>query len=280
MFFATGWLAAALALLWLVVRTTDGLARYTLRRDERDRPRLAVLLWGVFLLPGALVRLLFRVLTAKLLRVPTTQVRVRLPRRLDTDGGMTIDDVAIAKTDVVRESVIAMVPTIAGSLGVLGACLLAGFRLAPEANGRFLRDLPSVVVEAFRQPNLVRALIGTYLLVAVSTAMARPGPLGWRNRLVALIAPALLLFVLLALGTWPVSEFPPVSWLARVLRATTQALVLAALFDSLFLVLALLIMQVRRRGTNSIAPARGQTGTAPLSAADAPTNPVPYREVR
>lgn len=276
MLIATGWLVGALAVLWVVVRTTDGLARYALLRGARDRPRLVVLLWALFLLPGALVRLLFRVLTARLLGVPTTRARLRLPRRLDPDGGITIDDMEIAPTDVVRESAIETASALAGGLGVLGAAMLAGFRLAPQANGDFLRDLPAIIVDAFRQPNLARAVIGTYLLVAVSTATARPGPLGRRHRLVTLIAPALLVFLLLALGAWPLSEFPPVILLARALRAMTQALILAALLDSLLLALTLLIVQVRRRSTKPAT--RGPTGTAPLRTADAPTAPVPHRE--
>jgi hypothetical protein len=284
MFIATCWLAAALALLWVIVRTTDGLVRFYLRRD--DRPRLTVQLWALVLLPGALVRLLFRVLTARILRVRTTHVGIGLPRQLTPEGALQIDEVEIEPTDVLRESVIEMVPAIAGSVGALATCLLAGYALSPSANGTFVRHLPVTLFDAFHNP--VRALIGTYLLVAVSTAMARPGPLGRRSWLVSFIAPTLLILSFLALGAWPLSKLPPVGWLARLMRATTQGLLLAALFDGLILgmVLGILWLHGRRSSDRQIAlpPAstldRSRTGTASLDALDADTKPVPYRPSR
>jgi hypothetical protein len=284
MFIATCWLIAALTLLWVIVRVTDGLVRFHLRRDAR--PRLTVQLWALFLLPGALVRLLFRVLTARLLHVRTTHVGVALPRQLTTEGALSIDEVEIEKTDVVRESVIEMVPAIAGSVGALATCLVAGFTLAPSTNGRFLHDLPITVVDAFHNP--VRALIGVYLLIAVSTAMARPGPLGRRTWLVSFIAPVLLILSFLALGAWPLSRLRPVGWLAQLLRATTQGLLLAALFDSLILLVVLGIswLRARRSGGHLIAPTgaqradRSQTGTASLDVFESDTQPLPSRRQR
>ncbi len=278
MFIATCWLAAALALLWVIVRTTDGLARFFLRQN--DRPRLTVQLWALFLLPGALVRLLFRVLTARLLRVRTRHVGITLPRQLTPEGALRIDEVEIEPTDVLRESIVEMVPAIAGSVGALATCLLAGFTLAPRANGTFLRHLPVTLFDAFHNP--IRALIGTYLLIAVSTAMARPGPLGRRSWLVSFIAPTLLILSFLALGAWPLSKLPPVGWLARLLRATTQGLLLAALFDGVILAIVLGIIWLRGRRAQqdqiALPPARavdlGPTGTASL---DADTKPMPYR---
>jgi hypothetical protein len=281
MFFATCWLIGALALLWVIVRTTDGLVRVALRRD--NRPRLAVQLWALVLLPGALVRLLFRVLSARLMRVRTTHVGIGLPRQLTTEGALTIDEVEIEKTDVLRESVIEMVTAIAGSVGALATCLLAGYTLSPQANGTFLHHLPSTLFDAFHNP--VRALIGTYLLITVSTAMARPGPLGRRSWLVSFIAPTLLILFFLALGAWPLSALPPVGWLARLLRATTQGLLLAALFDGAILavVLGIIWLRVRRARQDQVAlpPARtadlGSIGTASLDALDADTKPMPHR---
>jgi hypothetical protein len=284
MFIATCWLVAALALLWVIVRTTDGLARFFLRQD--DRPRLTVQLWALFLLPGALVRLLFRVLTARLLRVRTTHIGIGLPRQLTPEGTLPIDEVEIEPTDVLRESVIEMVPAIAGSVGALAACLVAGFALSPGANGTFVRDLPVTIFHAFHNP--VRALIGIWLLIAVSTAMARPGPLGRRSWLVSLIAPVLLVLALLALGAWPLSTLPPIDWLQRLLRATTQSLLLASLFDGVILAIVLGVLWLRGRRSHerqiALPPAnaapRGPTGTASLDALDADTTPVPYRQPR
>lgn len=284
MFIATCWLVAALALLWVIVRTTDGLVRFYLRRD--DRPRLTVQLWALVLLPGALVRLLFRVLTARILRVRTTHVGIGLPRQLTPDGTLQIDEVEIEQTDVLRESIIEMVPAIAGSIGALATCLLAGYALSPNANGTFVRHLPLTLFDAFHNP--VRALIGTYLLIAVSTAMARPGPLGRRSWLVSFIAPTLLILSFLALGAWPLSKLPPVGWLARLMRATTQGLLLAALFDGIILGIVLGILWLRGRRSSdpqtALPPAHAldhsQTGTASLDALDADTKPVPYRPSR
>jgi hypothetical protein len=284
MFIATCWLVAALALLWVIVRTTDGLVRFYLRRD--DRPRLTVQLWALVLLPGALVRLMFRVLSARLLHVRTTHVGIGLPRQLTPEGALQIDEVEIEATDVLRESIIEMVPAIAGSIGALATCLLAGYALSPSANGTFVRHLPVTVVDAFYNP--VRALIGTYLLIAVSTAMARPGPLGRRSWLVSFIAPTLLILSFLALGAWPLSKLPPVGWLARLMRATTQGLLLAALFDGLILGVVLGILWLRGRRPNdrqtALPPAhaidRSPTGTASLDALDADTKPLPYRPSR
>jgi hypothetical protein len=283
-FIATCWLVAALALLWVIVRTTDGLVRFALRRD--DRPRLTVQLWALVLLPGALVRLLFRVLTAQILRVRTTRIGIGLPRQLTPEGALVIDEVEIEPTDVLRESIIEMVPAVAGSIGALAACLLAGYALSPRANGTFLRQLPVIVFDAFHNP--VRALIGTYLLIAVSTAMARPGPLGRRSWLVSFIAPTLLILSFLALGAWPLSKFPPVGWLARLMRITTQGLLLAALFDGLILAIILGFTWLRGRRSSdcqtALPPAHAvnevPTGTASLDALDADTKPLPYRPSR
>jgi hypothetical protein len=218
--------------------------------------------------------------------VRTTHVGITLPRQLTPEGALRIDEVEIEQTDVLRESVIEMVPAIAGSIGALATCMLAGFALSPRANGTFMRHMPVTIFDAFHNP--VRALLGTYLLIAVSMAMARPGPLGRRSWLVSFIAPVLLLLSFLALGAYPLSRLPPVGWLERLLRATTQGLLLAVLFNVIILALVLGVIWFRghRSGDRQIAlpPAHdanyGPTGTAALDALEGETKPIPYRQSR
>lgn len=77
-----------------------------------------------------------------------------------------------------------------------------------------------------------------------------PGPLGRRSWLVSLIAPVLVGLGLLALDAWPLTLLPFVGWLKGGIRATTQALALAALGDGLILILVLALAWVRRRSGN------------------------------
>lgn len=166
MFIAVAWLAGALAALWFIVRLADALVRLALRR--RGGPGILVQLWALCLLPGALLRLLTRLLTAKLLRVRVTEAGLSLPRALSPTGMLAIDHLDIEPTDVLRESIIEMVPAVAANLATLGAALLAGYPLRPDSDSVFLRHVPHVIAAAWTTP--VQALLATYLMIALTTA--------------------------------------------------------------------------------------------------------------
>jgi len=263
-FIATCLLVGTLAVLWVIVRVADTFVRLALRR--RGGPSLLVQLWALVLLPGALLRLLTRLLVAWLLRVRVTHASLHLPPELNGQGKLTIDALEIAPTDVLRESIIEMVPAIVASLCTLGAAVAAGYHLNAASDLAFATGLPHLLRAAFASPpqpaQVAQLAMGTYLMIALSTAMALPGPLGRRSWLVSLLAPALVWLGFVALDAWPLRLLPFVDGLTRLVRLATQALALAALWDVLILTLVLACAGLRRRHVARCATA--VLPTAPL----------------
>lgn len=274
MLIATCTLAGALAVLWLIVRMADALVRLALR--QRGGRSLLVQLWAFVLLPGALLRLLVRLLVAWVLRVRVTEARLHLPRALDARGTLHIDTMEIAPTDVLRESLIETIPAIAASICTLIAALFAGYALRPGDSAEFVTNLLPIIGEAFRR-DPGRAAMGTYAMIALSTAMALPGPLGRRTWLVSLIAPAFVWLAFVALEAWPLRLLPFVDSLTGWVHMATQAVGLAAAFNLLLLTLVMIGVWLRRtRRTRQTH--RADTATATAHAADTvtmATRPLP-----
>ncbi len=275
MLVATGALAGALAVLWVIVRTADALVRLALRR--RGGRSLLVQLWAFVLLPGALLRLLVRLLVAWVLRVRVTEARLHLPRELDARGKLHIDTLEIAPTDVLRESLIETIPVIAASIGTLVAALFAGYALRPGDHADFAANLLPLVGEAFsRDPG--RAIMGTYAMIALSTAMALPGPLGRRAWLASLIAPVLVWLTLVALEAWPLRLLPFVDSLTGWVRVATQAVALAAAFDLLLLLILVmggLWLGRRTQRTHRTHRAGANADTVAMRTRSLPTHTLP-----
>lgn len=250
MLIATCTLAGALAVLWCIVRVTDAYVRLVVRRGGGGGS-LLVQLWALVLLPGAALRLLVRLLVAALLRVRVTQARLDLPNTLDARGTLPIDTLEITPTDVLRESLIATVPVIAISVGTLVAASLAGYPLPPDNTVGFAANIAPILAETFRR-NPGGAITGTYAMVALSTAMALPGPPLVRGRarrswLVSLIAPVLVWLVFVALEAWPLRLLPFTDGLTAFVRMTAHAVALAVAFDLVLLVLVGGGVWLRRR---------------------------------
>jgi len=256
-FIATCLLVCVLAALWFVVRLSDALIRFALRR--RGGPSLLVQLWALVLLPGAVLRLLMRLLIARVLRVHVTQASLHLPRELNAHGRLDIDTLEIEPTDALRESIIEMIPAIIATLGTFAAAVAAGYRLQPASDLAFVTDLPHLVRAAFTSP--AQVAMGTYLMIVLSTTMALPGPLGRRSWLVSFLAPALLWLSLVALDAWPLRLLPFEEGLIRLVRSATQALGLAALWDVLILVLVQVCVWARRRHVQHRAIVQVPTAT-------------------
>jgi len=131
------------------------------------REQAAVLLYFVIMLPGVLLHELSHFLAASALGVRAGGLSLRpVVRR----RGLELGSVRIARTDVVRESLIGLAPLVGGSAAVL---LIAGlFLQVPIGAPQALIEEPAIAAQylqsALRQPN---ALLWLYLVFAISNAM-------------------------------------------------------------------------------------------------------------
>ena len=160
------WLAGFLIpLLWLKRQISVRLLHIGWLLFHREQP--AVLLYFVMMFPGVLLHELSHLFAASLLGVRAGGLSLRpVVRR----RGLELGSVRIARTDVVRESLIGLAPLVGGSVAVL---LIAGlFLQVPLDTPQALLETPASAMRylqsAFRQPN---ALLWIYLVFAISNAM-------------------------------------------------------------------------------------------------------------
>lgn len=135
------------------------------------REQAAVLLYFLIMLPGVLVHEVSHLIVATLLGVRAGGLSLR--PRVQRDG-LQLGSVQVARTDVVRESLIGLAPLLGGSLVILLIASLA-FEIPLEGQGDMVSRLAYVVNNAnalLEQPN---ALLWLYLIFATSNAML-PSP--------------------------------------------------------------------------------------------------------
>lgn len=160
------WLAGLLVpLLWLKRQISARLLHVGWLLFHRERA--ALLLYFVIMLPGVLLHELSHLVVAAVLGVRAGGLSVRPVYRR---RGLELGSIRVARTDVVRESLIGLAPLVGGTGAVL---LIAGLflRVPIEASQALAGQLRYVLSqrEAFlEQPN---ALLWLYLIFAVSNAM-------------------------------------------------------------------------------------------------------------
>ncbi|MFQ5857231.1 MAG: hypothetical protein ACE5LU_16600 [Anaerolineae bacterium] len=131
----------------------------------------AVLLYFLIMLPGVLVHEVSHLIVATLVGVRAGGLSLRPKVQRD---GLQLGSVQVARTDVVRESLIGLAPLLGGSLVIL---LIAGlaFEIPLKGQGDMADRLAYVVNNAetlLAQPN---AVLWLYLIFATSNAML-PSP--------------------------------------------------------------------------------------------------------
>ncbi|MBS1252056.1 MAG: hypothetical protein MAG451_01092 [Anaerolineales bacterium] len=131
----------------------------------------AVLLYFLVMLPGILIHEISHLIAATLLGVKAGGLSLRPKVRRD---GLQLGSVQVARTDIVRESLIGLAPLIGGSSAVLLIASLV-FEVPLTDQGDVMTHLQYVVenIESLlQQPN---ATLWLYLIFAVSNAML-PSP--------------------------------------------------------------------------------------------------------
>ncbi|HBY92527.1 MAG: hypothetical protein M5U01_31625 [Ardenticatenaceae bacterium] len=199
--------------------------------------RLAFLLYALLILPGTAVHELSHWLAARLLGV-RAELPVLLPRTIKLQGPVTLGHVMIARTDVVRRSLIGVAPFLAGSaLVVLIARqafgldeptrVLVGTEGALKVAAALLRSVGDSVRA---RPD---AWLYLYLLFAISNGML-PSPSDreawpWVAFLAALVVAATYLFA-------GVPELPAILtlWLLRMVRWLTFAFLVTVVINTCF----------------------------------------------
>lgn len=131
----------------------------------------AVLLYFLIMLPGVVIHEVSHLVVATVLGVRAGGLSLRPQVRRD---GLQLGSVQVARTDVVRESLIGLAPLIGGSLAVL---LIAGlgFEIHLTSQSDIASRLADVVDNAgslLYQPN---AVLWLYLIFTISNAML-PSP--------------------------------------------------------------------------------------------------------
>lgn len=131
----------------------------------------AVLLYFLIILPGVVIHEVSHLIMAALLGVRAGDLSLRLKMRRKE---IQLGSVQVARTDVVRESLIGLAPLIGGSLTIL---LIADFAFnipLPGQGGpmRRLAYIANHVDVLLRRPN---AVLWLYLVFAISNAML-PSP--------------------------------------------------------------------------------------------------------
>ncbi len=144
----------------------------------------AVLLYFLIMLPGVLLHELSHLAMAALLGVPAGGLTIWPKVQRD---GLQLGSVQVARTDMVRESLIGLAPLLAGSLAVL---LIAGlvFDVPLQTPADPLYRLLYVVNHADQLLSRANAMVWLYLIFAISNAML-PSPSDrqpWRTLLLFL----------------------------------------------------------------------------------------------
>lgn len=187
------WFAALLVpLLWLKREINGRLLHVGWLLFRREQP--AMLLYFLIMLPGVLIHEVSHLMAATLLGVRAGGLSLRPKVQRD---GLHLGSVQVARTDVVRESLIGLAPLIGGGLAIL---LIAGFafRIPLESQGDVVNHLTYVInhIEALLQrPN---ATLWIYLIFSISNTML-PSPSdrqSWQMLavFVGIVAAATLLF--------------------------------------------------------------------------------------
>lgn len=160
------WLAGLLVpLLWLKRQISARLLHVGWLLFQHEQA--AALLYFLIMLPGVLLHELSHLVMATVLGVPAGGLSLRPVARRH---GLELGSVRVARTDVVRESLIGVAPLLAGSVAVL---LIAGlfFQIpveVPQALGEQFRYVLAHLETILQRPN---ALLWLYLLFAISNAM-------------------------------------------------------------------------------------------------------------
>ena len=146
--------------------------------------RAAVLLYFLIMLPGVLLHELSHLVMAGLLGVPAGGLTIWPKVQRD---GLQLGSVQIARTDMVRESLIGLAPLLAGSLAVLAIAGLV-FDVPLQTPADPLSRLLYVVNHIDQVLSQENAMVWLYLIFAISNAML-PSPSDrrpWRTLLLFL----------------------------------------------------------------------------------------------
>lgn len=199
----------------------------------------AVLLYFLIMLPGVLIHEISHLVVATLLGVRAGGLALRPKVRRD---GFQLGSIQVARTDVVRESLIGLAPLVGGSLAIL---LIAsfGFAIPLDGPGNLVDRLAGVVNDVgvlLQRPN---AALWLYLIFAVSNAML-PSPSDrqqWQPLVifVAMVAAAIIFFN----GGLPRIPDDFVADLSRAIDLLTLAFAFTLLVDLVFVTAIYLVEQ-------------------------------------
>ncbi|RLC67295.1 MAG: hypothetical protein DRI48_02710 [Chloroflexi bacterium] len=215
------WLAVTLALLLLAERWVHRHLQGVMLLLTGDS-EMAVMLYALPLLPGILLHELSHALAAILLGVRVGRISIR-PRR--AGERVQLGFVPVARTDVVRASLIGLAPLLAGS----GAILLIGYWVFNAGVVRTALvtsrwgDLITEMVRALEAPD---AWLWFYVIFTVSNTMlpSRSDRQAWTPVIMFLLLAGVLLWVAGLGPTLVVSLAEPLGvalrWLATICTIT------------------------------------------------------------
>lgn len=230
------WLPFAVALVALLVSyqlATHILIAFFYRLTHHIS--FAMLLYALLVWPGTVLHEVSHWLMARLLGVYARAPHL-LPSGVDKQGRMVLGHVEVARTDILRRSLIGAAPLIAGSIVVVFLARRAFALPIPAIESEGLRSLVPLILALptiFERPDVWLYL---YALFAFANAMM-PSPSdreAWPA--LFLFAGAIAVVLVLALG---VPQVPPLLalWGLRVVGWLTFAFLITAILDTALLFL-------------------------------------------